>query len=170
MRDEKGLFELTMLVEANGALSPAREYAHQGKVYVEGIDGSRYALRVRNLTGARLEVVPSVDGLAVQSGEEASFSRRGLVINAHGSYDFEGYRLDMSSVATFRFGGVAGSYAAQMGKPRNIGVIGVAVFEEKLPPPPPAAAPPQERYASSDVARSPAPMPRSPTPMNCGYS
>ncbi|MEO5729778.1 MAG: hypothetical protein ABI134_35350 [Byssovorax sp.] len=163
MRDEKGLFELTMLVEVNGALSPAREYAHQGKVYVEGIDGSRYALRVRNLTGARLEVVPSVDGLAVQSGEEASFSRRGLVINAHGSYDFEGYRLDMTAVATFRFGGVAGSYAAQMGKPRNIGVIGVAVFEEK-PPPPPAAAPPEERYAPSDVARSTAPMMRSAAP------
>ena len=46
MRDEKGLFELTMLVEVHGALSPAREYAHQGKVYVEGIDGACYALRV----------------------------------------------------------------------------------------------------------------------------
>jgi hypothetical protein len=163
MRDEKGLFELTMLVEVHGALSPAREYAHQGKVYVEGIDGARYALRVRNLTGARLEVLPSVDGLAVQSGEDASFSRRGLVINAHGTYDFEGYRLDMTSVATFRFGGVAESYAAQMGKPRNIGVIGVAAFEEK-PPPPPAAAPPEERSASPDVARRPrlaAPAPSS---------
>lgn len=158
MRDEKGLFELTMLVEVNGALSPAREYVHQGKVYVEGIDGSRYALRVRNLTGGRIEFLPSVDGLAVQSGEEASFSRRGMVINAHGSYDFEGYRLDMTSVATFRFGGVEGSYAAQMGKPRNIGVIGVAAFEEKLPPPPPAAS--YEERSLPPVPRSPAPMAR----------
>lgn len=137
MRDEKGLIELTMLVEVNDSLSPTREYVHQGKSYVEGIDGSRYALRVKNLTGARIEVVPSVDGLDVQSGEDAAFSRRGLVINAHGSYDFEGYRLDMNGVATFRFGGVGGSYAAQMGKPRNIGVIGLALFEEKVVPPPP---------------------------------
>lgn len=146
MRDEKGLIELTMLVETNASLSPAREYVHQGKVYVEGIDGSRYALRVKNLTGARVEVVPSVDGLDVQSGEDASFSRRGLVINAHSSYDFEGYRLDMNGVATFRFGGVGGSYAAQMGKPRNIGVIGLALFEEKVVPPPPLAhsAPPAQ--------------------------
>lgn len=136
MRDEKGLIEFTMLVETNGALAPVPEYPHQGKVYVEGTDGARYALRIRNLTGARVEVVPSVDGLDVQSGEDASSSRRGLVINARGTYDFEGYRLDMSAVATFRFGGVGASYAAQMGKPRNIGVIGVAVFEEKPAPPP----------------------------------
>jgi hypothetical protein len=130
MRDEKGLIELTMLVEASGSLAPTREHVHQGKVYVEGIDGARYALRVRNLTGARIEVVPSVDGLDVQSGEDASSAQRGLVINANSTYDFEGYRLDMANVATFRFGGVGASYAAQMGKPRNIGVIGVAVFEE----------------------------------------
>lgn len=165
MRDEKGLIELTMMVEANGSLSPAREHIHQGKVYVEGIDGARYALRVRNLTGARIEVVPSVDGLDVQSGKDASSTLRGLVINAHGTYDFEGYRLDMSAVATFRFGGVAASYAAQMGKPRNIGVIGVAVFEETPPPPPPPApvgGPPRSRTMDymPDAVRSPAPMAR----------
>jgi hypothetical protein len=168
MRDEKGLIELTMMVETNGALSPAREYFHQGKMYVEGIDGSRYTLRARNLTGARIEVVPSVDGLDVQSGEDASYSRRGFVINAHATYDFEGYRLDMNAVATFRFGGVGGSYAAQMGKPRNIGVIGAALFEEKLappPPPPPAyyGPPPDHGPPMAPPGLGP-PIPGSPAP------
>ncbi len=159
MRDEKGLIELTMMVEASGSLSPAREHAHQGKVYVEGIDGARYTLRVRNLTSARIELVPSVDGLDVQSGEDASSSRRGLVVNAHATYDFEGYRLDMTNVATFRFGGVGASYAAQMGKPRNIGVIGVAVFEEKEKPIPPLMVKASLPRASSTMGFMPAPPP-----------
>jgi hypothetical protein len=172
MRDEKGLIELTMLVEASGSLAPTREHTHQGKVYVEGIDGARYALRVRNLTSARIEVVPSVDGLDVQSGEDASSARRGLVINANSTYDFEGYRLDMTNVATFRFGGVAASYAAQMGKPRNIGVIGVAVFEETPPAPPPPPPVPAAAHVVSrsrsmdympDMVRT-APMARAPAP------
>jgi hypothetical protein len=143
MRDEKGLIELTMLVETNGSLEPAREYHHQGTAYVEGIDGSRYALRVKNLTATRILVLASVDGLDVESGKDASYSGGGFVIEGNRSYDFEGYRLDRSAVATFRFGGVGASYAAQMGKPRNIGVIGVALFEEKVAPPPPPPPPPQ---------------------------
>lgn len=141
MRDAKGLIELTMMVETNGSLTPVREYFHQGQMYVEGIDGARYALRIKNLTGARIEVIASVDGLDVGSGEDASFSLRGMILTSQRTYDFEGYRLDLSAVATFRFGGVAGSYAAQMGKPRNIGVIGVALFEEKVAPPPPPPPP-----------------------------
>ncbi|MEP7119374.1 MAG: hypothetical protein ABJE95_00465 [Byssovorax sp.] len=141
MRDAKGLMELTMMVETNGSLVAAHEYFHQGQMYVEGIDGSRYALRVKNLTGARVLMVMSVDGLDVASGEEASFSCGGMVLTAQRTYDFEGYRLDKDAVATFRFGGVGGSYAAQMGKPRNIGVIGAALFEELVPPPPPPPPP-----------------------------
>lgn len=173
MRDEKGLIELTMMVETNGALAPAREYVHQGKTYVEGIDGSRYALRIKNLTAARIEVVASVDGLDVGSGEEASFSKGGMVLTAQRSYDFEGYRLDLSAVATFRFGGVAGSYAAQMGKPRNIGVIGVAFFEEKAVPPPPVhyAAPAHFGAPPMPPPGFAPPMPASPAapPMMGGF-
>jgi hypothetical protein len=34
-------------------------------------------------------------------------------------------------VAAFRFGGVGDSYAATKGAARNVGVIGVAVFDER---------------------------------------
>ncbi|WP_437728442.1 hypothetical protein [Sorangium sp. So ce861] len=73
MRDLKGIVEVELLVEENGALTPAREYVQRDTTYVEGRSGQRYALRVRNLTGGRVEVVPSVDGLDVQSGKDASF-------------------------------------------------------------------------------------------------
>jgi hypothetical protein len=140
MRDTKGIVEFTLLVEEGSALVPAREYFHRDTTYVEGKRSQRYALRVQNLTGGRVEVVPTVDGLDVQSGKDAAFDLRGLVINGHQSYDFTGFRLSQTDVATFRFGGIEQSYAAQIGKPRNIGVIGLAVFEELAPPPPPPPA------------------------------
>jgi hypothetical protein len=37
----------------------------------------------------------------------------------------------MSSVAAFRFGAVEDSYAEKKGNARNVGVIGVAFFQER---------------------------------------
>jgi hypothetical protein len=154
MRDEKGLIELTMVVETSGSFSPTREYVHHDQTYVEGVGGARYALRIKNVSAGRILVVASVDGLDVASGEDASYSNGGMVLASNQSYDFEGYRLDADTVATFRFGGVGASYAAQMGKPRNIGVIGVALFEEKVAPPPP----PPVHYASPPITMGAPPM------------
>ncbi|WP_437282329.1 hypothetical protein WME90_17675 [Sorangium sp. So ce375] len=168
MRDLKGIVEVELLVEESGALTPAREYVHRDTTYVEGRSGQRYALRVRNLTGARVEVVPTVDGLDVQSGKDASFDARGLVIRAHESFDFTGFRISQAEVATFRFGSIEQSYAAQIGKPRNVGVIGLAVFEELAPPPPPPppfTGPPQTLGGVlSDDLPPPAPAFGPPTP------
>ncbi|WP_437338721.1 hypothetical protein [Sorangium sp. So ce394] len=141
MRDLKGIVEVELLVEENGALAPAREYVHRDTTYVEGRSGQRYALRVRNLTGGRVEVVPSVDGLDVQRGQDASFDLRGLVIGPHDAFDFTGFRISHTEVATFRFGSIEQSYAAKIGKPRNVGVIGLAAFQELAPPPPPPPPP-----------------------------
>ncbi|WP_438001674.1 hypothetical protein WMF26_20220 [Sorangium sp. So ce185] len=169
MRDLKGIIEVELLVEENGALAPAREYVHRDTTYVEGRSGQRYALRVRNLTGGRVEVVPSVDGLDVQSGKDASFDLRGIVIRPHDSFDFTGFRISHTEVATFRFGSIEQSYAAQIGKPRNVGVIGLAVFQELAPPPPPPpppfTPPPPSFGGPPGGAPPPAAMrPRAPAP------
>ncbi len=51
----------------------------------------------------------------------------------------------MDEVAAFRFGSVKNSYAGKKGDDRNVGVIGVAVFEERGATfPGPARAQPQE--------------------------
>ncbi|WP_437840460.1 hypothetical protein [Sorangium sp. So ce1153] len=161
MRDLKGIVEVELLVEESGALTPAREYVHRDTTYVEGRSGQRYALRVRNLTGRRVEVVPSVDGLDVQSGKDASFDLRGLVIRPRESFEFSGFRISHTEVATFRFGSIEQSYAAQIGKPRNVGVIGVAVFEELAPPPHPP--PPPFAPSFGGGAAPPAPFGGPPT-------
>ncbi|WP_437819979.1 hypothetical protein [Sorangium sp. So ce1078] len=162
MRDLKGIVDVELLVEENGALAPAREYVHRDTTYVEGRSGQRYALRVRNLTGGRVEVLPSVDGLDVQSGKDASFDLRGIVIRPHESFDFTGFRISHTEVATFRFGSIEQSYAAKIGKPRNVGVIGLAVFEELAPPPPPPPppfAPPPPAFDERMVSGAAPPAP-----------
>lgn len=119
-----------------GARLPTFE--HRGRTFVLGEAGQRYVLRVRNGSGRRVEVVASVDGLDVIDGRRASWDRRGYVVEPYGEVAIDGFRLDTSSVAAFRFGSVARSYAASKGDARDVGVIGVAVFPERAtayPPP-----------------------------------
>lgn len=102
-----------------------------GRVYVEGEVGQRYAIQVRNPTPARLEVVASVDGLDVIDGKPATLDKRGYVLDPGATLVVDGFRLSMADVAAFRFGAVKDSYAARTAGDRNVGVIGVALFEEQ---------------------------------------
>jgi hypothetical protein len=108
-----------------------REFQHDGKIYIEGRKGSEFTLRFRNKTGKRLLAVPSVDGLSVMDGENASFNSGGYILDPYEFMDVPGWRLDDESVAKFIFHKKGKSYAAKKGKPRNVGVIGVAAFLEK---------------------------------------
>src|SRR5262249_42719954 len=102
-----------------------------GRNYVVGEAGRRYAIVVRNNTNFRLEVVLSVDGLDVLDGKPASFGKRGYIMDPRGEVEVDGFRQSMDAVATFRFGSVRGSYAGQKtGDTRNVGVVGVAIFNE----------------------------------------
>ena len=99
--------------------------------FVVGEAGRRYSIVVRNRSEFRLEVVLSVDGLDVVDGRPASFNKRGYVIRPYGSVSVEGFRRSADAVAAFRFGSVRDSYANQKyGETRNVGVIGIAVFNE----------------------------------------
>lgn len=126
------------LLDASGAVLPT--FVHRGRVHVLGALGHRYLVRVRNGSARRVEVVASVDGRDVIDGKPASFAKPGYVVDAFGEVVVEGYRLSGASVAAFRFGTVARSYASRMGDARDVGVVGVAVFPERTwrrwPPPP----------------------------------
>ena len=117
LRDESSRF-------FGGFVSGARNY-------VVGEAGHRYTIVVHNNTSFRLEVVLSVDGLDVLDGKAASFAKRGYLVDPRGEVEIDGFRQSMDTVAAFRFGSVRGSYAGQKtGDTRNVGVIGVAVFNE----------------------------------------
>lgn len=110
-----------------------KEYPHHdGKTYIEGRQGSEFTLRVRNNTWEKILAVVSVDGLSVMNGKTASFDSGGYVISPYGYVDIKGWRLDNREVAKFFFSHLEASYAAQMDKPQNVGVIGCAIFKKKI--------------------------------------
>src|SRR5512133_88429 len=133
--------------------SPAPTFWHAGESYVMGRTGDRYVIRVSNHTGRRIEAVVTVDGRDVVDGKPGDFrNKRGYLVPAWGQVDIDGWRVSQSQAATFRFSTVADSYAARMGNSREVGVIGVAVFPERvyrprpLPPPPPPCCFDDEGY------------------------
>lgn len=118
---------VTLRDESGAPLSAAQV---GNDVYAIGEPGARYTIGIENHGAHRLEVVASVDGLDVLDGSEADFGKRGYVVNPYTSFAIEGWRTSDDTVAAFRFADTSQSYAAQTGKPRNIGVIGVALFRE----------------------------------------
>jgi hypothetical protein len=109
-------------------------YEHAGERWVAGVPGHRYAIRVRNRASTRLLAVMSVDGLNVLSGEPAAWQQRGYVFAVGAQYDVAGWRKSNDRIAAFEFSSVPDSYASRIGRPDNVGVIGVALFREAAPP------------------------------------
>jgi hypothetical protein len=126
-------YELQVLVDG----VPAPTFFQRGGSYVMGQQGERYTLRILNHTARRIEAVVSVDGRDVVDGRGADYrNKRGYLVPAYGSVDIDGWRLSSAQVAAFRFSSVADSYAARMGSSREVGVIGAAIFPERIPPRP----------------------------------
>ena len=140
---------------------------HDGKWWVPGRPGNRYAVALANRGSARVLTVISVDGINVISGETAAPEQSGYVLAAGQSAQITGWRKNLSRVAAFEFTALPNSYAARTGRPDHVGVIGVAVFREKVrhvPPPvllekpsrseaPSPAAPAADAIGSAEAAR-----------------
>lgn len=100
--------------------------------FVVGEEGRRYSIVVRNKTDLRFEVVLSVDGLDVIDGRAASVRKPGYILDRHAELRIDGFRQSTEAVAAFRFSPVRESYAAEKyHRTENVGVIGIAVFNER---------------------------------------
>jgi hypothetical protein len=106
-------------------------YLQHGRRYVAGQPGNEYAVRIRNCSNRRLLAVVSVDGVNAVTGESASPDQSGYVIEPGGYVNIQGWRKDLSRTAAFYFSDPADSYAARTGRPNDLGVIGVALFQER---------------------------------------
>jgi hypothetical protein len=175
LRPEAGGYQVEVLVDG----TPAQSFWHEAETFVLGHLGDRYTIRVSNHTGRRVEAVVSVDGRDVIDGKPGDFARKsGYLVPAWGQVEIDGWRLSQQQAAAFRFSSVADSYAARMGNARNLGVIGVAIFPERLYRPPPRLVYPTVPYrheyenlrdsygskgAAEDAARA-APAPRASAP------
>ena len=114
--------------------------------WVGGTPGAKYSVSVANASGARILAVMSVDGVNVLNGETAAIEQSGYVFNAYQRYDVNGWRKSNSEVAAFEFVASPASYAERTGRPANVGVIGVALFKERVYQPPVSVSPPYRPY------------------------
>jgi hypothetical protein len=119
-------------VAINDGSGEALEAVHLGdRTFVIGQAGERYSIVLTNHTNHRFEAVATVDGLDVINGKTGSMQNRGYVLMPFATLQIDGFRQSQDTVAAFRFSKVSDSYAAQVGKARNVGVIGVAFFLEQ---------------------------------------
>ena len=129
-------------------------HRRDGRAYLAGRPGSRYAIRLVNHSGARAMVVLSVDGVNVITGQTAGWNQGGYVLDAWGTYEIAGWRKSDTAIAAFEFAALRDSYAARTGRPDNVGVIGMAVFLERTAP----AVAAQLRDAPEVASAAPAPV------------
>lgn len=149
---KSGLVQVDVYDRVDGIALPV--YAKDGRRFIVGAPGHEYAVRIRNCTSARVLVVTSVDGVNVISGDTAAPDQSGYVLEPWGSVQIAGWRKSMERTAAFYFTDLGDSYASRTGRPQNVGVIGVAVFEERRPV---ALRRIQDRVAQAD-AEAAAPM------------
>ena len=138
------LADVTVTDRSTGQTLPV--YFAKGEYWVAGTPGAKYSVSVANASGARILAVMSVDGVNVLNGETAAIEQSGYVFNAYQRYDVNGWRKSNSEVAAFEFVASPASYAERTGRPANVGVIGVALFKERVYQPPVSVSPPYRPY------------------------
>ncbi|QMV75710.1 hypothetical protein HS961_09695 [Comamonas piscis] len=145
---------------------------HQGEYWVAGQPGSSYSVEIKNRSRGRILAVLSIDGINAISGQAAAaVADDGYVLSGRQQWAIPGWRKSDQQVAAFYFSHSEDSYAARTGRPRDTGVIGVAVFRERQPQPQPPilrnsesqkSTAPTAEASSADSAAPAMPPPSSP--------
>jgi hypothetical protein len=127
------LVDLQIVDRSRGEALPT--WRSRGASWVAGRPGDRYAVRLTNRSGGRVLVVLSVDGVNAVSGETAAPGQTGYVLGPWATAEITGWRKSYAEAAAFYFTALPDSYAARTDRPDNVGVIGAAVFRERVPLP-----------------------------------
>ena len=155
----RNLVELDVVDRDSGRTLP--EYRHRGQDWIAGVPGHRYSVRLTNTTGQRVLVVLSVDGVNAVTGQTAAPSQGGYVLGPWETAEIAGWRKSLDDIAQFVFTDLPDSYAARTGRPDNVGVVGIAVFNERqpvyAPPPPVAMGEARRERATGNAAKAAAP-------------
>lgn len=167
------LADISIIDRASGRSLPV--YRHAGQWWVAGRPGARYAVSIRNQSGGRILAVTAVDGVNAVSGETAAWQQTGYVLEGWQRHDVAGWRKSDAEIAAFEFTALENAYASRTGRPTHVGVIGVALFRERVDVMPQRVAPvpvaPAARHEKPEAMReaqgaaAPGPQaPESPAP------
>ena len=122
---------VTVEVLPRSYAAPIQSFSQHGQTYVAGVQNQEFRVRLRNTSGERVLAVLSVDGVNAVSGQTAGFEQPGYVLAPYQTLDVDGWRKSQTRTAAFYFTHISDSYAANTGRPQNVGVIGAAVFREQ---------------------------------------
>ena len=125
---QDGIAQVEVLV--NGI--PQRRYAHNGRWYVEALNGRPYAIRMRNPYPVRVAVALSVDGLnTIDARHTAAADGRKWVIEPYQTLTISGWQVNSAEARRFEFTTEARSYGQALGQTENLGVISAVFFRER---------------------------------------
>ncbi len=106
----------------------------KGDSYTINVCGNRYSKHMYRDTNRTLFVV-SVDGLNVISGEPAAYKQTGYVVPTNSCNKIKGWRKNMNEEALFFLTSLENSYSNKTNNDTsNVGVIGIAMFNEYQEP------------------------------------
>ena len=108
---------------------------HEGEWWIAGRPGARYGVTIANLNGRRTLNVISIDGVNAMSGDTAAWNQTGYVLGPYQRTEIDGWRKNANQVAAFEFTALPDSYAARTGRAAYVGIIGIAMFNERTPRP-----------------------------------
>lgn len=125
------MYRLRVMV--NGRPIPIYNDA-QGRKWIEAREGTKFEVKVENDNYTRFLAVISVDGLnVINAKHEDPKKAPGYIVDSKSSISIPGWLVDENKTREFVFTEKGTAYANKIGADAsNIGVIGCAVFREKI--------------------------------------
>ncbi len=126
------------IIAEDGRVYPIHDVDQQNsaktyRAYLEAINGSNYAIRVRNNHNKRLGLVIAVDGRNVISGQKSNLTHteRMYILEPWQAATYAGWRTSHNRINQFFFTDAEDSYAGAWQDHSAMGVIAIAVFNEQ---------------------------------------
>lgn len=103
------------------------------RAYLEAVKGKRYQVRIRNTSNRRIGVVVAVDGRNILNGKKSYLrsNEKMYVLDPYETANYKGWRSAKNRVNRFYFTSAGDSYSNAWGDRSALGVIVIAVFQEK---------------------------------------
>ena len=126
------------VIDENGQVFPlyatgSQTTATNRRAYLEAVHGKNYAIRVHNNSARRVGLVIAVDGRNIISGQKSDLlrSERMYILDPWQTASYRGWRTSNSHINQFYFTSAEDSYAGAWKDHTAMGVIAVAVFDER---------------------------------------
>lgn len=112
-----------------------RHLKNEYRAYVEALNGENYSLKIRNHSNKRLGLVIAVDGRNIISGKKSTLKHNEnmYILGPYETQSYSGWRTSSRDIHRFYFTEADNSYANALDDDSAMGVIALAVYEEKQP-------------------------------------